>query len=92
MPKLKVKNDWEYLTYEFKGREVPEKSGGTAILSDGTKVKYDSIETSVTYGDMGHSYETTQYRLIFETKVHGAKVKCDLSEFNLRSITPGKEG
>lgn len=75
MSKIKVKNDWDYLTYTFEGEPIDEKKGGKVWIRfpDGSEqtCKYVSQEKRHQTFDMGHTYEGTHYDLIAKVKVHG---------------------
>jgi len=86
--KLKIKNDWEYLTYTFGKYPINEKVGGTAILKDGQKVRYRSVPTNTTVHDMGHEYSITIYHLVAKVNIGKQFADVDLSTIHIKAISP----
>ena len=81
--KLEVKNNWEYLTYKFDGKEIDETKGGEVLLTTGETVKYKSVRGSKSYNDMGHTYSATQHKLIATIIFNGQEVEVELKQLDI---------
>lgn len=92
--KLKVNNNWEYLTYLFKGKKIPEQNAGTALIEwpnkDKEEIDYWSERKYVTYDDMGHTYGTYQHKLLFHTNHNGLVLTIPLTEVDIIKIHPNQ--
>ena len=89
--KIEVSNNWEYLTYKFKGEDIDEKKGGYAVLMNGDVVKYFALKTTESYYDHGKEYFSPCYHLITEIDFNGQKIKMRLDELELRDIINTKD-
>ena len=84
--KLKVRNNWEYLTYTFKNKEIDEKKGGKVLLTTGEIVEYKSIGKNKSYNDMGHTYSTTQYVLMATIEYNNQKIDVELRQLDIEKF------
>ena len=81
--KLEIKNNWEYLTYKFNGKDIDETKGGKVLLTTGETVEYKSIKGSKSYNDMGHTYSATQYKLIATIIFNGQEIDVELKKLDI---------
>ena len=84
--KLKVNNNWEYLTYSFKDEKVDEKKGGTVVLKGGEIVKYKSVKTSASYTDWGRTYSTPCYYLVAKINFNNQLIEIRLEALDLEEV------
>lgn len=84
--KIKVKNDWEYLTYTFDRKVVDEKKDGEVILTNGERVKYKSVKGSASYSDWGRVYSTPQYKLIAKIPFNNQMIDVDLTQLDIKEV------
>lgn len=84
--KIEVKNDWEYLTYSFDGKDLDEKIGGKAILENGDEIKFQSEQVQKSYRDMGHVYCTRCYNLIATINFNNQDLDIPLVKLNLKEV------
>jgi len=81
--KLEVKNNWEYLTYRFNGKDIDETKSGKVLLTTGETVEYKSVMGSKSYSDMGNTYSTTQYKLIAKIIFNGQEIEVELKQLDI---------
>ena len=84
--RLEVKNSWQYLTYFFKGEQIPEKKPGSVLLANGYIVNYIPVEEEASYTDCGGVTKVKRYVLRAEINWYGQKLIVNLADLDIQEI------